>query len=99
MLPLPVVSESTHRPFPRPELRLVSGRQPERDSDVAATRGNALQLDARRELSRLDRDQLAELTAVLLEAMPNSYQWSVVAAIRREQPRHRPAEPIRLQRH
>ena len=77
----------------------MSGRQPERDSDVAATRGNALQLDARRELSRLDRDQLAELTAVLLEAMPNSYQWSVVAAIRREQPRHRPAEPIRLQRH
>ena len=99
MQPLPVVPKSTNRPDPRPNVRLVNGRQPQKSFEAASPPQEMLSLDARKELSRLERDQLAELAAVLLEAMPNSYQWSVVAAIRREQPRHRPAEPIRLQRH
>lgn len=44
---------------------------------------------ARDELDRLNRDQLEELVMVLLEAMPKSYQWSVVSSIHRER-QHRP---------
>ena len=53
--------------------------------------------EARDELSRLDRAQLVELTAALLESMPSSYQWSVVASIRRERRRRLPACQPRMQ--
>ena len=82
MLPLPVVSTNT-----RPE-----------ESSTAASAMEVLRLDAQRELSRLDREQLAQLAAVLLEAMPSSYQWSVVASIRGAQQRYRPVGPIPLQK-
>jgi|GEM_PF-6412038 len=46
---------------------------------------------ARDELDRLKRDQLEELVMVLLDAMPKSYQWSVVSSIRRERQHQPPA--------
>lgn len=53
--------------------------------------------EAQDELNRLDRHQLIELTAALLESMPSSYQWSVVASIRRERRRRLPACRPRMQ--
>ena len=52
---------------------------------------------AREQVEQLERDQLVELVLVLLEAMPNSYQWSIVSSIRREQRRRPPACRDRLQ--
>ena len=49
------------------------------------------------ELCRLDREQLVELTVTLLEAMPSSYRWSVVASIRHEKRRRPPARQPRMQ--
>ena len=92
MLPLPVDPERIYPPAPR--CRPCSDTR----SPGASPPQEVLLLDARKELSRLDRDQLAQLAAVLLEAMPSSYQWSVVASIRPAQRRRRPAGPGRLQR-
>ena len=52
---------------------------------------------AREELAALEHAQLIDVAMVLLEAMPNSYQWSVVSSIRRARRRRRPAFRDRLQ--
>ena len=52
---------------------------------------------AREELAALERAQLIDVAMVLLEAMPNSCQWSVVSSIRRARRRRPPACRDRLQ--
>ena len=96
MLSLPVVPTYPCRPDVREPEGDRSPRSTDGEPDRAVSLQEILRLDAQQELSRLDRDQLAQLAAVLLEAMPNSYRWSDVASIRDGQ--HAPAEPARLQR-